>query len=103
MMPRPTVKEELDNLALLRAQASDLKRDYDKLERKKLELEDEKRIAPEKTQISIANIDQDLSVLRQKIQEAHIQNQLAIVAPETALSPALTHIPVKFRIRKPIL
>ncbi len=73
--------EELDNLTLLRAQASDLKRDYDELDRKKLELEDEKRIAPEKTQISIANIDQDLSILRQKIQETHIQSQLAIVAP----------------------
>lgn len=73
--------DELDNLALLRAQALDLKRDYDELERKKLELEDDKRSAPEKTQISIANIDQDLSILRQKIEENHIQAQLVVVAP----------------------
>lgn len=38
------------------AQASDLKRDYDELERKKLELEDEKHIVPEKTHTSIAII-----------------------------------------------
>jgi len=68
----------------------ELKRNGDELNRKMLELEDERRTAPEKTQINIANIDQDLSLLRQKMQERYIQNQLSIVAPVDGIITGIT-------------
>lgn len=84
------LNDEVDNLALLRAQALELKRNGDELSRKMLELEDEWRSSPEKTKIDIANIDQELSVLRQKMQERYIQDQLSIVAPVDGIITGIT-------------
>lgn len=84
------LNDEVDNLALLRAQALELKRNGDELSRKMLELEDERRSSPEKTKIDIANIDQELSVLRQKMQERYIQDQLSIVAPVDGIITGIT-------------